>query len=115
MEENHHFALLLHESATMSLVQYGTDALKFIGYGYLSFAAWDYMIASGARFYTGLSRTAKLWFLVAVPGITTAYLNFTQMQHIKKLVGSNPAEARRWVRVMAFLVFLSNVALKKGV
>ena len=41
MEENHHLALLLHESATMSLVQYGTDALKFIGYGYLSFAAWD--------------------------------------------------------------------------
>ena len=90
-----------------------TNAVKFIFWGAGSFLCWDYMILSGNGFYAALPNNLKAIFLILVPSITAAYLNLTQMWHLQNLLGKR--NSRFYVRLMAFLVLLSNGAIKSGV
>ena len=92
-----------------------TDLVKFVFWGWLSFKAWDYMVASGSKLLAWKlwSNRTKLYFQAFVPGITSMYLNLTQMSQIHRGVGLQ--KGRSYVRALVILNLLSNVAVLRGV
>ena len=93
-----------------------TELVKFTFFGWLSFKCWDYMVASGAKLVSwkeGWSNRAKVCFMLLVPGITSVYLNLTQMWQIHGITGGD--KGRSYIKAMVIINLLSNGAVFGGV